>query len=179
MHAIALRPLGRDDLPLLAQWLGQPHVARWWSEPADLATVEERYLPCIEGQDPTELFVIEAGGGAAGMIQRYLVRDDPEWARVLAATGSGDWSDAAGIDYLIGDVALTGQGIGTAVIRDFTGMTFDRYPQAARVSAAVQQANPPSWRALERAGFTRCWAGQLDSGDPSDAGPSYLYAKPR
>ncbi|HWB36124.1 MAG TPA: hypothetical protein VHA75_08875 [Rugosimonospora sp.] len=45
--------------------------------------------------------------------------------------------------------------------------------------AAPQLANVASWRALERAGFSRLWAGQLDSDDPADAGPAYVYAVDR
>ena len=41
--------------------------------------------------------------------------------------------------------------------------------------AVPQQANVASWRALERAGYTRWWSGQLDSDDPGDAGPAHLY----
>ncbi len=111
---------------------------------------------------------------AAGIIQRYLVDDEPAWARAVTATGvvSGP---AAGIDYLIGDPALTGRGYGTAAITAFTSLTFGRYPEAESVVAAPQQANAASWRVLERAGYVRWWSGQLDSDDPGDAGPAYLY----
>ena len=47
------------------------------------------------------------------------------------------------------------------------------------IVAAVQQGNRRSWRALEKAGFSRTWAGQLESDDPSDAGPSYVYVRAR
>lgn len=163
------------DLPLLAGWLAQPHVARWWREPSGLADVSQKYLPCLDGRDPTELFLIEANGTPAGFIQRYLVADNPEWLRALLAAGAADAPRAAGIDYLIGDPALTGEGIGSTAIRQFTALTLDRYPRADSMLVDVSQANVPSWRALERAGYTRCWAGVLDSPDPSDEGPSYLY----
>jgi hypothetical protein len=39
-----------------------------------------------------------------------------------------------------------------------------------------QQANIASWRALERAGYVRVRAGMIDSDDPSDAGPAFVYA---
>ena len=178
-YDIGFRPLLAGDLPLLAGWLGQPHVATWWCEPSDLAQVREKYLPCLDGRDPTELFLIESGGTPAGFIQRYLVADNPEWERALAATGAADSALAAGIDYLIGDPALTGKGLGSAAIRQFTGLTFGRYPQAVSVLVDVSQANVASWRALEKAGYTRCWVGELDSNDPSDEGPSYLYRKGR
>jgi aminoglycoside 6'-N-acetyltransferase len=175
---VVLRPLARDDLPLISRWLAEPHVARWWRDAGGPSAVEAEYLPCITGDDPTEVFAIEIGGRPVGLIQRYLISDNPDWARAMAATPL-PVGGAVGIDYLIGDPDLVGRGLGSTVIRTFTELTFLRYPEAGVVSAAVQQDNPASWRALERAGFARLWAGQLDSDDPSDAGPAYVYARTR
>ena len=50
-----------------------------------------------------------------------------------------------------------------------------RYPDVRCVVAAPQQENVASWRALEKAGFTRAWSGVLDSDDPSDDGPAFVY----
>jgi len=115
VNVISFRPLTRDDLPLLARWQAQPHVARWWREDAEPAVVTARYLPCLEGQDSTKLFVT----------------------------------------------------------------TFERYPEADTALVAVGQRNVASWRALEKAGYRRCWAGELISDDPSDEGPMYLYRRNR
>jgi aminoglycoside 6'-N-acetyltransferase len=179
MHSIVFRAITLGDLPNVSRWLAEPHVSQWWREPSELSAVEAKYLPCIDGRDPTEIFVIEVDGKPAGFIQRYLVSDNPDWAEVLHATGTTGWEAAFGIDYLIGDPALTGRGIGTAAIRQFTAESFARYPETDSSVVDVQQANTASWRALERAGFTRFWAGELASDDPSDAGPSFLYRKPR
>jgi aminoglycoside 6'-N-acetyltransferase len=176
--ALSFRPLARGDLAQLSLWLAEPHVARWWRDPSDPASVEAAYGPCIDGTDPAEVFVIEVAGRPAGLIERYLVADDPEWDRAIRATGAVTGC-AAGIDYLIGDPALIGHGYGTAAISRFTPMTFGRYPEADVVVAAVQQSNTASWRALEHSGFTRRWAGLLQSTDPSDNGPAYLYTHPR
>ncbi len=174
VNALTVRPLTRDDLPQLSRWLAEPHVAEWWRDPSDLASVEASYVPCIDGTDPAEVFVIEAEGRAAGLIERYLVADDPEWDHAMQATGAVSGC-AAGIDYLIGEPGLTGRGYGRAAICLFTTLTFGRYPQADAIVAAPQQANVGSWRALERAGYRRWWGGRLESSDPSDAGPAYLY----
>lgn len=180
VSVISFRPLTQDDLPLLAWWQARPHVARWWREDAGLAAVTARYLPCLDGRDPTELFVIQVDGSAAGFIQRYLVGDDPDgWAGVLRATGTPGVDGAFGIDYLIGDPGLTGRGIGSTAIAGFTRLAFERYPGASSALVAVSQDNTASWRALEKAGFGRCWAGELASGDPSDEGPMYLYRRTR
>jgi aminoglycoside 6'-N-acetyltransferase len=170
---VALRPLHRDDLSVLTQWLQAPHVREWWrDEPTDLASVEERYGPCIDGDDPTELFVIEAVGRAVGMIQRYRFADEPVWRQVLADIVDVD--SAAGFDYLIGEHDALRQGVGTAVVRQLAATTFDQWP-ADSIVVTVQQANIASWRVLENAGFTRIWAGELASPDPSDEGPEYVY----
>jgi aminoglycoside 6'-N-acetyltransferase len=176
----------RADLPMLARWLAQPHVGEWWrDEPADRAAVEAKYGPCIDGDDPTELFVIEelspagqAPGRPVGMIQRYLFADEPDWVAVFDGIVDVDVDGAAGIDYLIGEPDAVGRGLGAAAIAAFTELVFDWRPVPSIV-VTVQQDNRASWRVLERAGFQRVWAGELDSPDPSDQGPEYVYRRGR
>ncbi len=183
----------RDDFRLLAIWLRAPHVEAWFPwvhgpEDADttagqavaaveavdaVEAVEFEYGPCVDGLDPTELFVIEHEARPVGFIQRYRVSDNPSWAAALAP--ALDATGAVGFDYAIGVLEATRRGVGSAAIRQLAVDTFDRYPDIDSVVVAMQQANRPSWRALERAGFERHWAGLLDSPDPSDAGPSYVY----
>ncbi len=157
----------------LSTWLAAPHVATWWREDPALEAVESRYGPCIDGVDPTEVFIVELEGRPAGLVQRYLLDDYPSWAAAL------DMSHAAGIDYLIGVEELTGTGLGGRIIDVFTDLTFDRYPDIDKLAVAVQQANRPSWRSLEKAGFTRVFAGTIESTDPSDEGPGYIYVRLR
>ena len=84
---VAFRPLRISDLPLLQAWLSLPHVDEWWHEPLDLAGVRAKYLPRIDGTEPTYVFVIERGGGPIGWIQWY------RWARVRmnCSTASRRW----------------------------------------------------------------------------------------
>jgi len=166
---VSFRPLHRDDLPRVAAWQSAPRVARWWCEPSDLASVEARYRPSIEGRDPTEVLVVEVDGRPAGLFQRYLHADHPDWDRAIGIPA------AAGIDYYLGEDDLVGRGIGSRAVASFARAALVRYPEAEVVVAAPQQANVASWRALEKAGFTRVRAGRLDSDDPADAGPAYVY----
>ena len=179
LPAVTFRPCMPDDLPLLAGWLSRPHVARWWRQDPGLAAVEAKYLPRLDGRDPTELFVLEAAGAPAGFFQRYLVADHPQWAAALRRTGQPGVDSAAGIDYLIGEAVLTGRGLGTIAITVFTRLALARYPAADLMAVAVLQDNIASWRALEKAGYRRCWAGELASDDPADDGPMYLYRRDR
>jgi len=170
--SLEFRPLTRDDFPMLSGWLAAPHVARWWREEHDPMVVEGNYGPCVDGADPTEVFVVEREGQSIGMIQRYRFSDNPGWHRALAV--GVDVDDAAGIDYLVGVEKLTGWGLGTQIVSRFVEDTWGRYKDIPAIVIAVQQGNRASWRVLEKAGFERVWAGTVDSGDPSDDGQSYI-----
>jgi RimJ/RimL family protein N-acetyltransferase len=65
------------------------------------------------------------------------------------------------------------------MITEFVDASWARHPHADTVVVAVQQDNPPSWRALEAAAFTRVWGGRLNTADPSDQGAGYLYLRRR
>ena len=172
--AVTFRPLRHDDFALLGRWLAAPHVQRFWREPADAAAVEARYGPSVDGSDPTECFIVLDGGDAAvGFAQRYLMADEPAWCECLAVAGS--FADAAGIDYLIGPAALTGRGLGPAMIRRLVDDTWMAHRQVTAVVVGVAVDNRRSWRALEKAGFARVWTGSLASDDRSDAGRQHVY----
>src|SRR6185437_1620197 len=114
MPGLSFRPLVRDDFAMLSRWLAEPHVAKWWCSPSDMAYIEHEYGPAIDGADPTELFVLQREDQPIGLFQRYLLDDYPDWAAAVGFTG------AAAIDYLIGEPALVGQGLGSRAIRLFT-----------------------------------------------------------
>jgi len=170
-------------------------VAAWWREPSDPGAVEAGYGPLIDRSDPTEGFiaVLEGPGPPFAFLQRYRLDDNPQWQRAIAVAlaegaGQGDpigggadsgVGSGAGIDYLIGDPTMTGRGLGRRMIDAFVNLTWDRYRDVTAVIVAVDQGNEASWRALEGAAFLRAWAGVLQSGDPGDQGPHYLYVRRR
>jgi RimJ/RimL family protein N-acetyltransferase len=138
-----------------------------------LDQLEAEYGPGIDGSDPTEVFIVQVDGTPVGMIQRYMNRDDPGWDAQI------DIPSAAGIDYYIGDPAYIGRGIGTAMIIAFVASVFAAYPKATCITAGVLRDNRPSWRALEKAGFRRERELDLESSDPWDRGPGFLYTLAR
>jgi aminoglycoside 6'-N-acetyltransferase len=179
LPTIGFRPLIRADFPALSGWLAEPDVLRWWPEPDnDLASLEAEYGEDIDGDGTTDVFVILVDDEPAGLIQRYATADEPSWAAVLTAAVPRLRSvPTAGIDYLLGPARFRGRGIGSRAIEVFTARLFHDLPSVDAVVVAVQQENVLSWRALERAAYERLWAGQLDSDDPSDAGPAYLMIR--
>jgi aminoglycoside 6'-N-acetyltransferase len=165
--------MDRADLPQLSRWLGARHVNRWWRESGDAAAVEAAYGPAIDGADPTELLIAELDGNPIGMLQRYRLADNPDYERALEPAGAP--RPAVGLDYLIGVPELTGRGLGPSMIAEGSAGAWTAYPEIVAIVVTVQIENRPSWRALEKAGYRRTWSGPVDSGDPSDDGPSHVY----
>jgi aminoglycoside 6'-N-acetyltransferase len=142
---------------LLHRWLAEPHVAEWWGEPED-------YGPSIDGTEPSRCYVVHLDGDPIGMIQTYRWAD---WPKEAADVGARP--DEAGIDYLIGDAALIGRGIGPKMVRAFIEQELNAMP--VRTSVAV--GNRRSWRCLEKLGFIREPEPRMIEGE---AGPQYVLS---
>lgn len=83
--------------------------------------------------------------------------------------------DAAGIDYLIGDPADRGRGLGSALVRAFVeDVLFPLHPGWSQGCASPQSANVGSWRALAQAGFSH-----LGTFDDPKVGPCRLMVRHR
>lgn len=172
--SITCRPLRRTDFPLFRDWLAAPHVRTWWpDEPLTVEGIEQSYGPCVDGTDPTRMFLVELDGEPVGMFQCYRHADNPDWDRAIGIPG------AVGIDYLIGELDRCGKGLGTAAMAMFTSQVFELYPDVDTIVAAPQRANRASCRILEKTGFQLRYERILDSGDPADFGVSAVYALAR
>jgi aminoglycoside 6'-N-acetyltransferase len=147
--SISFRPLARHDFPKLQGWMSAPHVATWWHELLDLASVEAKYGPRVDGAEPTHVFVIKLGAQPIGWIQWYLWSDYPTHAQQLSAELS-----SAGIDLAIGELAMTGIGLGPVAIRQFVEQVVFAERSVNAVIADPEEGNFRSLRAFEKAGFT-------------------------
>ena len=148
--AIEFRPMVADDLLRLHDWLQRPHVHRWWSESQrTLDQVVAHYLPAIEGSDPTDHYIVLLDGADIGWVQTYIVADYPDYAAVV---GIADRA-TAGADILIGEKELTGQGLGTEILRRFADEIVFARPETTSCVADPDARNLASVRAFEKAGF--------------------------
>jgi aminoglycoside 6'-N-acetyltransferase len=154
--SITFRPLDRSDFPLLREWLSAPHVDAWWHEPLDLASVEAKYGPRVDGAEPTHVFVIEHDGRPIGWIEWYLWSDYPAHALQL-----GVELTSAGIDLAIGEAAMTGLGLGPIAISEFLTRVVFENPNVTAVITDPEEGNVRSLRAFEKAGFAMAYTVQL------------------
>jgi aminoglycoside 6'-N-acetyltransferase len=145
---VAFRPVVASDLPLLHEWFQREHVQRWWNDRETYDEVVQRYLPAIEGNEPTELYLIVSENRPVGFIQTYRVSDHPTY-RDLVEVEDG----VAGVDLLVGEPELTGRGLGSeALVRFVRDVIFSR-PDIHACVADPDAENLASLRAFEKAGF--------------------------
>ena len=142
---IEFEPLLAEHLPLLREWLGREHVRRWWRDGRQSLQHAE---DALAGRDRTRYFVIVVDGRPVGMIETYLLSDEPEWAALI-----GEGPGRAGLDLLIGEEDAVGRGLGPQVLAQFAREIVFATPETTALVATVEEANRRSWRAFEKAGF--------------------------
>lgn len=151
MPDIAFRPLVEDDLALLFQWLGRPHVRKWYSpQPSSYMEVVAKYGPRTLPGSAVDSFVIRVDGADAGYIQKYRLERFPEYRRLLGLEHEGG---IAGMDLFLGEAWLCGRGLGSLAIRRFFDELVMGEPDIHACVAGVHEGNAASIRAFEKAGF--------------------------
>lgn len=168
------RPLTRADFPLLAEWLAQPHVARWWNHETTAEALERDFGGIADGTEPGEDLLALLDGVPVGLVQRSRLDDYADYLEEFAALTAVPHA-AVTIDYLVGDPERVGRGLGTAMIRAVVADTWRTRPGASTLLVAVVAANERSWRALERAGFRRVAEGPMEPDNPVDEPLHYVY----
>jgi aminoglycoside 6'-N-acetyltransferase len=168
--SILLRPMTADDLPLMCRWLGAAHVHRWWHDSCEPAAVSAEYLPCIDGAEPSHPLIGELPAGPVAFAQWYRWADYPDYGRQVGAE-----PDEAGFDYLIGEQARCGQGLGTRLIAELIRLVREQEPSVAGFVVDPEQANTASRRVLEKNGFHLVAVKQIDDPDGPPVGPSAVY----
>lgn len=130
------------DLPMLAAWLAEPHVAEWWDEGPEASLAEIRQaMDSVE----TEPLIVELDGRPIAYIQSYdphLEEGHPYRDQPFGTLG---------IDISIGPPDLVGKGHGSAIVRQFTDMLFEE--GCPRVVIDPHPDNLRAIRAYEKAGF--------------------------
>ena len=162
---ISFRRLTLADLPLMRRWLNTEHVMAWYGVgsakgPSTLETVTAHYTPSISGQVPTDPFLILHEGRPIGYIQRYAIRDWPDYAAVVDVN-----EHAAGVDLFIGDPDVVHRGLGAHVLRRFLRDVVFADPASESCIIGPEPENRGAIRSYEKAGFRYLKTVQDPSGE--------------
>lgn len=172
-HGFAFTRTRRADFPQLQTWLEKPHVARFWNHRTSDTDIEQDFGGSVDGTEPSEDFIVSYESSPIGFIQRYRLQDYPDDLALLERLVPIP-AHTISIDYFIGEAALIGKGVGSAMIRAFVEKCRDELPHATAVIVPVVVANRASWRALEKAGFHRVGEGSLPPDNPIDDGAHFI-----
>jgi aminoglycoside 6'-N-acetyltransferase len=144
---LTLRHLDEDDMPLVTQWLREPHVARWYLAGSSVEEEAEDLRRSVTGIQRTHALLVLEDDRPIGWCQWYDCAEDPEWATDVGAA-PGD----VGVDYAIGEPACTGRGLGTALVAALVRLVRTEHPDVTIVSDPDAR-NTASRRVLEKNGF--------------------------
>ncbi len=113
---ISFRKLTIDDLPLMHKWLNDPYVHEWYDKDKEntLEEITQRYAPKVQGEKPTDCYIILFENKPVGYIQTYKVNDWPEFGDYV-----GYDDHTASVDLFIGDSTVRGKGFGSIMLKKF------------------------------------------------------------
>ena len=135
------RPMTAADLPMLRNWLEEPHVTEWWGDAAEQFALVRGDL-----DDPAmEQFIVAVGDRPFAYLQCYDPSAWPDNGFGLQPLGT------RGMDQFIGEPDMIDRGHGSALIRNF----LERLIRSGtpRVVTDPDPANLRAVRAYEKAGF--------------------------
>jgi RimJ/RimL family protein N-acetyltransferase len=147
----ALRPIGRQDLPRIHQWLNDPDIMEYWDgrdHPATFDRVESRFRKSVEGLDRDAVrFMIDMHGSP----------DERGEARTIGMVQHGRIVPRARhtqVDVLIGEADCRDAGYGSDAMRAFLKYLFEDQ-KLHRVWCTLRAPNVRAARGVEKCGFTR------------------------
>ena len=148
--SIAFRELGEEDLALLAEWLGRPHVVEWWGGDDPAPSLEDgrlKYARRIRDDSSVKCYIACEGDEPIGFVQSY----------VAMTAGDGWWADETdpgvhGFDQFLADGNRLGQGLGTRMVRAFVERLLAD-PAVTRIQTDPDPRNARAIRCYEKAGF--------------------------
>jgi aminoglycoside 6'-N-acetyltransferase len=127
------------DLPRVADWRAQPHVARWWGDPQ----VEPEHEKL--GDPDLALWIVRLDDHPIGLIQDYAIHTWPTHHFAFLPQG------ARGLDLFIGEPDLIGKGHASAFLRQHVDRMFADGVPAAGIDPHPD--NGAARRAFAKAGF--------------------------
>ncbi|UVI28314.1 GNAT family N-acetyltransferase [Paenibacillus spongiae] len=160
---IHFRRVRLDDLSQIYDWLtNDPEVKRFWGYahqgPYEEVTREfERY---VNGDEPTEPYLILYGETSIGYIQTFQWIDYPEYEQYV------DLSHAASIDLFIGLSEFRNKGLGSSIISRFLRDYVFADPSVVRCVINPEVSNSAAIRVYEKVGYRIIKTVQDISGEP-------------
>lgn len=140
---ITFKRMQSSDFKKIYDWIQQPHVSKWWSDPNDWSEFKLKFQRKLESPYRS-CFIIYVDDTAIGYIQSYAANKFPEWPSEQDGT--------YGMDLFIGEDDYIGKGYGSRIVAQFVQELF-KSPKVERIIINPDINNSAAIKAYERAGF--------------------------
>jgi aminoglycoside 6'-N-acetyltransferase len=146
---IGFRPVEASDFPMLAAWLTEPHVRKFYQKTSiTLAEVALEYGPAVRGEEPTICHIAVSDGRPFAYLQCYRNTDYPKWVDII------DVSDGVSVDLFVGEPAYLGGGFGRAALSGYLRqIAFPLYAGETHAYIAHEPVNTAALRCSRAVGF--------------------------
>lgn len=111
---ITFRKLEEKDIRLVWDWLNKDYVSQWYHGESTFELQKTKLLKYINGEKPTQAFIVQFDSVDIGYIQCYRNDAYPEYQKEIDC-----YDDACGIDMFIGKKEYFHKGIGPLMIMKF------------------------------------------------------------
>jgi len=148
-HKITFRSVEEQDFSILAAWLAEPHVRRFYQKtPVTLEEVASEYGPCVRGEEPSICHLASSAGNPFAYLQCYRNADYREWADLIGVDGG------ISVDLFIGDSTYLRKGFGRPALRGYLQrVAFPYYNRETLAYIAHEQGNRAALRCSRAVGF--------------------------
>lgn len=148
MNMYLLRVLQEDDIELVRTWMQQDYVSMWFGD-------ADEWVAEMKGRDKeydfVHHFIVEDNQTPIGFVQYY------DYSKIPGEEALSQPPETYGIDYMIGDRQLLGQGIGKILVKIICDKVLIENPSAVRIAAdpTIEETrkNVASIKVLEANGF--------------------------
>lgn len=149
---VTLRPMTRQDLPMLHDWLNRPHIVEWWGGDEARPTLDEvraDYDPSALAEESVTPYIAMLGDEPFGYAQSY----------VALGSGNGWWEDETdpgvrGIDQSLANPTQLNMGLGTRLVSALIELLFSD-PAVTNIQTDPAPDNLRAIRCYEKAGFVQ------------------------
>ena len=131
------------------KWLNSDHVKEWYCKKTwTIKEIEEKYIPNILNEKPTQGFLILYDKTPIGYIQTYKIHDYPDYAEFVGIN-----ENASGLDLFIGEKEYLHKGLGMYIISKFLKEVIFMSSDSESCIIGPGPENSVAIRTYEKVGF--------------------------
>ena len=150
-NKITFRPLVKNDLQLMVEWLKKAHVHEWFASHKEITEAFVDYV-FINGDKFIQRWIFQINGEDIGYIQNYFYEDDKDISeRYINEIGAK--SGSATLDFFIGDEEYVHKGYGKFIVKQFIKEKIFSDARCKNIIVGPRTKNLASIKTLEANGF--------------------------